>query len=329
MNMRIPCPKLLNVALAASVCSCSASSELDYDEVQVDPGVEAWEAPTWEAFRAASSYTTPSGEDFFAVESDLPVRDEEELRQIYDALVSERDPKAIVKTMGANGSGGDDAWLANEEQDLTYCVASAGWPAGGGETAAQRRTLMLQYMADAGRAWQNVANIRFRYVPGQDASCAAGNTGVRINVIPWVGTGSDTGLAACAYWPRSGISCGGTQRSIGFNYALNGATAVARTAMMMHEIGHILGLHHEQLASNDTDANGIVDSDNADANCVYSSSFRRLYGTTTLDTSSIMGYSSCNMAPGNTLSARDGLGMRELYGAPVSWYAGYASIPLL
>lgn len=287
-------------AVLISVPSGCAGEAIDGQDLE---GYEASEGglPSWEEFLAAATHVEPDGTEHFFVDGDVPIEDEDALRDIYDSW-SGTTPKSLVRTNGANGSGGDGVWVNNDQLDITYCVASSGWPTISGQNLY---TLTQTYMADATRLWQEVVNVRYRYVPSQDASCAGGNTGVKINVVP----GS---ASACASPPYTSL-CQSGGRALAINYNAVPQTYAARLPIFLHELGHVIGLEHEHWAAPPDPTTG----------CQASTAFRRLEGTTTFDAVSIMAYACAGLTPGTVISFLDGRGARSLYGAPAAWHPAF------
>jgi hypothetical protein len=318
MTMRLQSPSL-GFAACLWIAGCQA-----HEDISIDGAADPAGSPSgWEQFLAASTHTTDSGETFWTVEGDIPVNDIETLRALYDEMATGEVSKSLVRS-----TGGDDTVWHGEQLNLTYCVATT-WPASSNnfftrcafsETGAQRRALAISQMAAAARAWSDVANVYFKYVPSEDGNCAPDYDGVQINITPI--TSAVGGLPACAFFPDGATACLGHARTMHFDYHQQCSNA-ERAATYIHELGHILGLAHEHLGSGDSDANGKVDVANTGAQCDYNANWRRLSGTSTYDDDSIMGYAPCNMTPGTAPSRLDGMGLRELYGAPAAWHAAY------
>jgi len=116
-------------------------------------------------------------------------------------------------------------------QNLTYCVSTRF----GKNYARVKRAIK-----DAAAAWQEVANVRFRHVPEQDANCSRWNTNVLFDVRPT--SGQD--YMARAFYPdaiRRSRNLMIDQKGL----AIPAGQKLTLTGVMRHELGHILGARHE------------------------------------------------------------------------------------
>jgi hypothetical protein len=183
-----------------------------------------------------------------------------------------------------------------------------------------------------------VANVRFLYLPEQDATCDDLNSAVDFAVVP-----ADTSAFCAANklglptWscPMNALEEFGAlfyggeptalhQGVLVVNYSLypdSHRPAVTPLGALKHELGHMLGMRHEHpwaprppglppicYLENPRDETPGVDVDG-----------RRL---TDYDRESVMHYPECGgyMDRDLDISKLDGVGIRQIYGQPASWY---------
>lgn len=289
------------------VVACNSSDQ--HPDEYFTPTGEALaphQVPSFEEFRASAA--TEDG-DLYLVEWDYPLHGEAELRAYYDARFNGKISKSAVKLTPDTGVDlgqcnatptpaycVDDKFYNNEQLVLRYCVSTA--------FGAQQATFVSS-MASAAEAWQAVANVHFTYVSTDDAHCSKDDalpSSVDFKVAP-----RDTG-GACSYWPKSERAC--VARTLVYN--LNATfTPNTMVGVLKHELGHILGMHHEHLRA-----------DAATTAC-RANEMRYL---SPWDSNSIMGYPAswggCSIGGGNDITATDADGMRQLYGMPTAWHVG-------
>ena len=293
--------------LLVVMVGCDDPSDADsHTYYTPDPTIQSHELPSFEEFKAQSR-VDETNEELYVVEWDYPIHGADALRAYYNATIAGTRAKAAVKltpsTLPDNGECNvnpppanciDDRYYAGEQRNLKYCVSDS--------FGAQKASVMGA-LAAAADAWHAVTNAQFIYVPGSDAACGISDplpSGVTFKVAP---TTSYPG--ACSFWPYSGTAC--EVNTLIFNVGINFSP---RTwdGVFAHELGHILGLHHEH-----------VRPELANNGCAA----WELRGLTPPDSSSIMGQplgqGLCGTGGGNTLTASDGFGIRQLYGAPPAW----------
>jgi hypothetical protein len=300
----------MNRTHRASICGCvsvlalACSSAPDGDTVEVSVLDTPQPLPSWEEFERSSTRTARDGTKHYIVEWDLPIANEIDLFEYYQSLEEGTADKGVVHVY----NGVDDVWQNFDELQIRYCVDTVGFdgpPSGGATTAT-----IIDAMEKATFAWEQVANVRFEYEPWNNENCGLNDP------IPderYIKVSRNDGLdAPCAFWPLSHQACFGQDgNTIGADpfYVYPGQPQTDWPGMMMHELGHTLGLGHEQYHSNG-------------GGC-FGSSYRDV--TAEADLVSIMGYpfmhSGCELTTPNLteLSEGDGVTMRELYGPPASW----------
>jgi hypothetical protein len=289
---------LISTALSLLPMGCSTNADEDVLVTALD---EPKTGPTWEAFLRDATRVSRDGQIYYVVEGDLPIATRTELREYYDSRVRGLADKGVVHRF----NGVDDVWLDGDQLHLRYCVDEAGFNAApSGRTGAE----MIAAMHEATTAWEQVGNVQFAYDSANNGNCGVSDSIPDSRYIKVSRDDSQGG--ACAFGPQShaGWTCAGLDgNTIGVNgTAFSNATIAA---VMMHELGHVLGLHHEQFHTNGggCSAGGVRDV------------------TASADLVSIMGYSfgsgGCALTtPGNDLSELDGWTIRTFYGMPAAWY---------
>lgn len=235
---------------------------------------------SWEDFK--TNYAHHDAErDVYIADGDVPFFGEKQLREFYELHVKEG--QLVVNRVGS----ADDIWDAQRRQNLTYCVSN---------DFGARKATVVSSMQAAAQSWMAVANLRFVYVPAQDANCTRTNNAVLFNVRPINANGS---YLAAAFFPSNGRS----SRELVIDGSLFGG-GVSVTGVLRHELGHILGFRHEHTRPQA-------------GTCFEDNNWRAV---TAYDSASVMHYPQCNGT--NTwnlpLTQLDIQGVQALYGAPVT-----------
>ncbi len=234
---------------------------------------------TFEQFRARHVFVEPES-GFFIADGDTPFFSEKQLREFYELNV--RDGQLIVNRVGS----ADDKWSATQRKNLSYCVSN---------TFGTRKALVVQLMAAAAASWEAVADVKFVYVPAQDASCTASNQNVLFDVRP----STSGSYLARAFFPSTGRS----GRNVIIDSSCFGDASVSAEGVIRHELGHVLGFRHEHTRPEA-------------GTCFEDNGWRAL---TAYDAASVMHYPHCNGVGSwstKPLSALDKQGVAALYGAP-------------
>jgi hypothetical protein len=280
-----------NLAFSLAALAVLGATGCASDDGAREPAAAHHATPSWEKFKAAATRVV-DGREIYVIEWDRAVT-LTELRAVYDSEVAHaettaREPRSIVNQAG----GHDDVWTGGANLRLTYCVTND-------FGAAKARA--VNEMAAATRAWESVAHVDFHYVPAQDGNCSNTNGSITFSVRPWTSGG------ACAFFPSGG---GCVPRTLVINFTdldTNYGTIspnVRTVGVFRHELGHILGLRHEQTRPEA-------------GTCFEDNSWRAL---TPYDRSSVMHYPWCNGVTTSDLSITDSdaIGVRQLYGASFS-----------
>lgn len=235
---------------------------------------------SWEEFRA-SAYKEPWPGGHYVVDGDIPLSDEAELREYYDSWSDSGTALTVDQIFGT-----DNIWPLSGRFDLTYCIGSS--------TGSHKATVQVSLDA-ATRSWQDIAGIRFTYLPSEDANCTASNPNVLFDVqeVP------DDGYYATSFFPDDAR---GSRRLL-IRPSAYTTTSGGRDfeGIMRHELGHTLGFRHEHIWL--TPPCTVEGSDNA-----------RL--VTAYDVNSVMHYPQCRPSGtgGYRQTATDYEGAVSLYG---------------
>jgi serine protease len=270
-----------NVLLSATLASILGGC------VGEEADLSSTAAPTWDEFLADTHQEADTG--VYIVDGDMPVADIKQLREYYDTAVA-GNGALLVYTSG----GSDRAWSATDKLNITYCVSSSSF-------GTSRYTTVVNAMASATAAWENVANINFVHTSSLDGSCTASQAGVVFDVR----LTSDTSYLARAFFPGDARSA----RNILISTSAFGSISPwTLTGILRHELGHTLGFRHEHTRYSTN-------------SCYEDSSWRAL---TSYDAASVMHYPQCagTQTGDLVITPLDASGAATLYGAPGSGGGG-------
>lgn len=266
LTKRIPI-MLTTAALWAGGCMVGEDTE---------PELSTNQAPSWEEFRAGVYIEDFEG-GHFIVNGDIAIPNEKQLYEFWESL---QQGGLIVNRRG----GADDKWSDTQKLNLTYCISN---------NFGSNKTRVVNAMNAATAKWASLGNVKFVYVPSQDANCNASNQ----NVVFDVRQVSGQPYLARAFFPSSARS----SRNVLVDTSSFGNVGWPLENILGHELGHALGFRHEHTRPE------------AGA-CFEDNNWRAL---TPYDSASIMHYPQCN-GSSNSLnwSTRDAQGIVALYGAP-------------
>lgn len=271
------------------------------------------ETPTLERDVSPPAVPVPNENEGRLVEWDMWFPDQASQDAYYDSMIIE---KGGVFTELASGN-----WLTWDwanAVDLRYCVTE--------DFADYERA--VDEMAIATAEWEERANITFKHVVAEDDDCDANNANVDFAVgITTYSTifGTLMGCGTPSFDDWEGSLPAGLCPTGSGNEAFNGVLLLNYVAIdantgsdwtslgvIRHELGHVLGLRHE-----------FAFEPGEDCENIESAPFGGVH-LTEYDEDSVMQYpGSCGIPEGDfAISSLDGVALRELYGMPVSWYAG-------
>lgn len=283
---------MAKASLSSTILMClGASCDVGHADRVERLGTE----PGWLDLVEMSSRDSQFG-PLFVVEGDIGISSLEALRDYYVRylLPRERGMRSTVSMV----DGEWNIWDRDTALELTYCIGYFSNPDHVDRAADEMKV--------ATKAWEDVANVMFRSL-GPCSALGAHVPAPVFTVEGWFGGG------ACATFPEPwGSGCPVSDvLLINFDYydALQDETRPT-PGVLMHELGHKLGLVHEHYhpdgGCSTPPAGSVVDP-----------------LTSELDPLSVMlGSEECGTPPAvYAVSQGDGVGLRELYGMPVSWYA--------
>jgi len=304
--------KLALLAALAAAPSCASDPDATTPSSREVVGETAREEPamSWEDFKARAEEHARfvDGEKIYIVEWDIPIR-EKDLRAYYVRTFVE----THKSTVDGLASGADNVWTPTVQDDLSYCI-STDFGSNYGRMQAE--------MEIATWAWAREANLMFPYKSSEDANCNDANPAVQIPVVPYYGGG------ACAFFPDQDgePACSSAGRALIIDIADIDSWPteeiwgqyypnVNTVGTLQHELGHIIGMRHEQIRK----------AENAIANCwgevTYPGNYRAL---TEYDQNSTMHYPWCGglTTADQHVTPLDGTGANMLYGTP-AWYVTF------
>jgi serralysin len=292
------------VCVAATLAACSQGPADDepsaFERLE---GIETSEVPTWESFEE-SLRQVEDGQVFYVVEGDIVLDRPGLERYYYDRFLAFEE-----KSTGYLVNDGTTTFADRRALPalIRYCYTS-GWDPNG--ISAARLTDVQDAVDTAAAEWAAGANVSYVHVAALDGvSCTTGQVPSGVDFII---TQHPNANSADAPFPS--VTAASQRLRVGTNAATMG--------ILRHELGHVLGLRHEQVHP---DAGlGCLEGSVSPLPAGWSDQ-----GTVALseyDPGSVMHYTSGGVpgcSGGTTSNAPitwlDGVGARMLYGPPVSW----------
>jgi hypothetical protein len=229
-----------------------------------------------------------------------------------DELEASRKVRGFRSTVACKPTpapGVGDTWNHSQADAITYCFGAFG--------NAELEAAIRSAVSSTTWEYELAADINFVHIANLDGN----NCNASSDVMFLIREGIDPGdclvfgcPVAQAFFP-SAAETGNVQKIIFFPELLNSNT-FSSTGIVLHEFGHILGLHHEHARYVQQD--GVLSFDQQ-VKCVLAAGTSNQWrGVTPPDPASIMGYPYCRGTPGGSvnLSSYDRLGLRYLYNLP-------------
>jgi hypothetical protein len=273
---------LLSLGCAALLIGCQP----DGDQIG-----SSLDKPTFDEY-VQSLYQEP-GTGLYIVDWDVPVATKEGLRPYYDRLYSD----GALTVFTENGK--DVLWDDTQKHQLTYCVS---------KTFAARHADVVAAIAAATGDWSSAADVQFIYKPELDDNCTASTPGVVFDVNPV----NDGQFIARAFFPNSPRD----QRNVlidGTAFQMPADTEITLHNILVHELGHSLGLRHEHVHADMMN----IPFENW-FNCILEPLIDQNFRVVNeYDTASTMHYPQCGGNGNLSMTQLDRDGIAMLYGKPV------------
>jgi MYXO-CTERM domain-containing protein len=209
---------------------------------------------SFEEYRAAASAHREPGTGAYIVDGDIVLHGDDALYRYWS-----RTQQGALTIYAVNGV--DVTWDNAQKLNLSYCVSDT--------FGAMKQAVVTAMAQAADNGWAKFANVRFVYVPAQDATCTAFNPNVLFDVRP---IDSNDQYLARAFFPDD---TRGNRNVLIDADSYNTIWPLAN--ILAHELGHALGFRHEHVRA-------------PGAPCPEGEDYRAI---TAYDAASVMHYPQC------------------------------------
>lgn len=246
-TLTCPSTSARKIAAAASekleATDDAVSTALQTESGSASAANQQWAGRTFEEF--LPTVTKECGDDGkYIVNGDVAISDIKQLREFFELTVQGTPPPPVQSMVSgrmqfvshaliANTVGGSPtAWSAAQKKQISYCIHNF---------FNSKKPQVVADMAAAAGAWEAVSDVKFVYLPAQDANCNASNPNVVFDVRP-VDVGGD--YLARAFFPNEPRA----KRNVLIDLSalsLTPGQALSLAGVLRHELGHSLGFRHE------------------------------------------------------------------------------------
>ena len=198
--------------------------------------------PSFSEFESQTS-RTPSGT--YVVDGDLPIVTLDGLYEYYklyyeipDSGTSDSSTLYTVQSLVKVSNGARVIWDSTRQHNLTYCIQKNG-PNGFGANYS----IVVNAMNSAARDWEASAYVDFKHIVAEDEQCSESQN-VLFKVFEDYATWQGNDKRAAAFFPDDPPYS--RILYIAADMPRNSPLPISITGLLRHELGHILGLVHEQ-----------------------------------------------------------------------------------
>ncbi len=233
---------------------------------------------SFEEYRAAASAHREPGTGAYIVDGDIVLHGDDALHRHWS-----RTQQGALTIYSVNGV--DVKWDDVQKLNLSYCVSDS--------FGTMKQTVITAMAQASDDGWSKFANVRFVYVPAQDATCTAVNPNDLFDVRP---VDSHDQYLARAFFPDDTRG----NRNVLIDPD-SYTTSWPLANILAHELGHALGFRHEHVRA-------------PGAPCPEGEDYR---GVTPYDSASVMHYPQCGGTSQDlAFTALDREGVALVYGNP-------------
>lgn len=269
-----------SIRLGLCVLFVGCAEEREAPEIAIQTG-----GISFEEFVASVPVELDTG--YYVVDGDVIIRDLEELRGYYELRIMQG---ALSAHTGGPRNTDVMIWDETQRLTLTYCVST---------TFGARYSEVVAAMNAATTEWETPTGANFTHLPAQDGNCTPTNNNVFFHVEP---VDSNNSYYGRAFYPGTTDR---TDRRLRVDPDIFTHVAWTITGLLRHELGHVLGFHHEHARPQSNSCSS--ESNDYEAVTAY-------------DSDSVMHYASCGGTNDGDLviTALDLEGARRAYGTGTS-----------